>query len=242
VKLSDRKARKAAKKVPAQAPPKPARSAPSPAAAAAAAHARAAVAGTAQSSPAPADLSLLPAPALDWRVIANQLTHAVQGIPTISLVAQTMAEELAASSGAHVAVMVRDDRGCWRVEGGAGLRAFEWAQTIEDDHWLVMAGRDQHPSLMVMDTDVVRSDLIGAPLASRLQLVRTHSTRAQFFVCAGWDDNGNDTGRVALVVEAVRRHGPAMADAMGLRSFTLWLSGQVDGLQGINGLDGPART
>lgn len=241
VKLSDRKARKAAKKVAVQAPPKAARSAPTTAAAAAAAHARAAVAGTGPSSPSlPADLGVLPAPTLDWRVIANQLTHAVQGIPAISLVAQTMADELAANSGAHVAVMVRDDRGSWRVEGGAGLRAFEWAQTIEDDHWLVMAGRDQHPSLMVMDTDVVRSDLIGAPLASRLQLVRTHSTRASFFVCAGWDDNGNDTGRVALVVETVRRHSPAMADAMGLRSFTLWLSGQVDGLQGMPGLGGPS--
>jgi hypothetical protein len=241
VKLSDRKARKAAKKLVERAQPKAPRSVPTSVAAAAAAHARAAVAGTAPSSPSIASTpstDVGPLPALDWRVIANQLTHAVQGIPPIPLVAQTMADELAASSGAHVAVMVRDDRGCWRVEGGAGLRSFEWAQTIDDDHWLVMAGRQEHPSLMVMDTDVVRSDLIGAPLASRLQLVRTHSTRSSFFVCAGWDDNGNDTGRVAMVVETVRRHGLAMSDAIGLRSFTLWLSGRVDGLQGLQAVQG----
>jgi hypothetical protein len=179
------------------------------------------------------DLAALPAPVLDWRVIANQLTQAVQSIPAVPLVAQTMADELAAASGAHVAVMVRDDTGTWQVEAGVGLRAFEWAQTLQDDDWLVWAGRDQHPSLMVMDTDVVRGDLTGAPLASRLQLVRTHSTKAGFFVCAGWEDDGggNDTGRVSLVVEAVRRHSSAMADALGVRSLAQWLSAHVGGVE-----------
>ncbi|MFL6099596.1 MAG: hypothetical protein ACJ71T_06555 [Actinomycetales bacterium] len=182
------------------------------------------------SSAAVLDLTALPAPVLDWRVVANQLTHAVQSIPAVSVVAQTMADELAAISRAHVAVMVRDFSGAWAVEAGVGLRSFEWAQTLQDDDWLVWAGRDQHPSLMVMDTDVVRGDLAGAPLASRLQLVRTHSTKAPFFVCAGWEtDEGNDTGRVALVVEAVRRHGSEMADALGVRSLAQWLSAHVGG-------------
>jgi hypothetical protein len=192
----------------------------------------AAVATASTQQPTAGPVSPLPAPVLDWRVIANQLTQAVQSIPAVGVVAQTMADELAAASGAHVAVMVRDDAGTWHVEAGVGLRSFEWAQTLQDDDWLVWAGRDQHPSLMVMDTDVVRGDLTGAPLASRLQLVRTHSTKAGFFVCAGWEDDGggNDTARVALVVEAVRRHSPTMADALGVRSLAEWLSAHVLGV------------
>lgn len=193
-----------------------------------------AAAANGTTAPTVVDLTALPAPVLDWRIIANQLTQAVQSIPAVAVVAQTMANELAAASGAHVAVMVRDDSGRWQVEAGVGLRSFEWAQTLQDDDWLVWAGRDQHPSLMVMDTDVVRGDLTGAPLASRLQLVRTHSTKAPFFVCAGWEsDDGNDTGRVALVVEAVRRHSQAMADALGVRSFAEWLCAHVDGGEAV---------
>jgi hypothetical protein len=231
-----RTAEKAAEKAAAKASAKKAGAAPRKAStsAASAAGAPPTTAGRTPSGQAD-DLAALPAPIIDWRVLANQLTHAVQGIPSIAVVADVIARELVAASGAHVAVMVRDDAGCWRVEGGAGLRSFEWAQTLEDDHWLVWTGRDQHPSLMVMDTDVVRGELIGAPLASRLQLVRTHSTRASFFVCAGWDDHGtgDDKVRVAQVVDSVNRHSPAMADAMGLRSFALWLNGHVDGLRGI---------
>jgi hypothetical protein len=179
--------------------------------------------------PAVVDLSTLPPPLLDWRVVMRQMASAVQGVPTAGAVAQVLAEDLAAVAEADVAVLVRDPAGLWIVEGGVGLRAFEWAQTLEDTDWIVVAGRGEHLSLMVRDTDVVRGDLVGAPLASRLQLVRTHSSRAAFFVCAAWADGGDEQERVAHVVRAVRRHEAALADAVELRDFARWLSSRVDG-------------
>jgi hypothetical protein len=163
------------------------------------------------------------------------MAAAINGIPGTLELAQTLADDLAAVSGADVAVVIRDEAGCWRVEAGVGLRPFEWAQTLEDADWLVWAGRDQHPSLVVTDTDLVRAELVGAPLASRYTLVRTHAKKAAFFVCAGWTDPGDDKTRVSAVVDAVKRSQGLLADAIELRSFSRWLAAQVDGGDGILG-------
>ena len=126
----------------------------------------------------------------------------------------------------------------YHSQGRIGTYAIFWGHeamqvggtyALEDTDWIVVAGRGEHLSLMVRDTDVVRGDLVGAPLASRLQLVRTHSSRAAFFVCAAWADGGDEQERVAHVVRAVRRHEAALADAVELRDFARWLSSRVDG-------------
>jgi hypothetical protein len=174
------------------------------------------------------DLSTWEPPVPDWRVMAHQLATAVRGVPAVSSVAQVMAEELATTAGADVVVMVRDLSGTWQVEGGAGLRSFEWAQVLEDDDWIVDTGREQYASLLVADTDAVRGVLVGAPLASRHQLARTHSTIAPFMVCAAWGSPGDDQERVALVVSVLRRHEAAMTDAMVLRDHVRTLVRQVE--------------
>jgi hypothetical protein len=168
-------------------------------------------------------------PTLDWRVMCSQLAHAVREIPAVREEAQAIAEELAAAAGGDAVVMVRDLAGLWRVEGGAGLRSFEWAQTLEDVDWIVQVGRGESSSLLVMDTDAVRGDLVGTPLASRHQLVRTLSTVAPFLVCAAWDGPGDSEKRVQHVVDTAKRHESAMTDAISLRDFVRTLSRRLEG-------------
>ncbi|MDP9220479.1 MAG: hypothetical protein M3P23_08060, partial [Actinomycetota bacterium] len=176
------------------------------------------------------DLTRLEPPAWPtWQDLAGQLSQAVNGIPALPAAAQALAQEVAGTSGADVVVLVRDDSGIWQVEGGVGLRPFEWAQTLDDSDWIVVTGRNQYPSLLVADTDAVRGDLVGAPLASRHQIVRTHGTHAPFMVCAGWGDNADGKTRVAMVVAGVMRHEAAVSQAMELRRFVRTLVRQVEG-------------
>ena len=170
-----------------------------------------------------------------WQQLATDLSQALRGISTVSTAAQALAQDLAGAGEADVAVLVRDDTGTWLVEGGVGLRSFEWGQTLDDGHWLVMTGRGKHPTLLVNDTDAVRGDLVGAPLASRRQLVRTHASREAFLVCAGWPDDQDGKPRVAGVVEALARHEAVLAEAVELRRFVRTLVRQVDGIEAILG-------
>jgi hypothetical protein len=180
------------------------------------------------------DLTRLEPPALPtWQQFAGQLRQAVRGIPALPTAVQALAVEIAGISGADVVVLVRDGTGSWLVEGGVGLRPFEWGQTLDDNDWLVMTGRDKYPSLLVADTDAVRGDLVGAPLASRRQLVRTHASTTPVMVCAGWPDDTDGGARVALVVAALKRHEPAINAALELRHFVRTLVRQVDGIESI---------
>jgi hypothetical protein len=180
------------------------------------------------------DLTRLAPPAWPtWQDLAGKLSQAVNGIPALSAAAQALAQDIADTSGADVVVLVRDDSGTWQVEGGVGLRPFEWGQTLDDTDWLVVTGRDRYPSLLVADTDAVRGDLVGAPLASRHQIVRTHGSLAPFMVCAGWGDNADGRTRVAMVVAAVRRHEAAVTQSMELRRFVRTLVRQVDGIEAV---------
>jgi hypothetical protein len=172
---------------------------------------------------------------VSWRPLADQLADAVRGIAALPAAAQGLALDVAGTCGADVAVVVRDADGSWRVEGGVGLRPFEWGQVMADDDWLVAASREKFPSLLIADTEAVRGDLLGAPLASRHQVVRTHASRSDFLVCAGWSDQNDVKDRVPLVVAAVKRHESQLADAIDLRRFVGTLVQQVDGLEAVLG-------
>ena len=102
------------------------------------------------------------------------------------------------------------------MEGGVGLRAFERGQHLTADHWFVTAGTDRGPTVVLHDTDEVRSQLIGAPLASRGRLVRTCSAAAPLVVAVGWSDD-DERVRPAALGAVVRRHEAAVQAAVDLR-------------------------
>jgi hypothetical protein len=166
-----------------------------------------------------------------WPVLARQLLDQVAGLPSLSQVAGRLAAEVAAESEVDVAVLVKDphdDR--WGVEGGAGLRSLEWGQRIDDTHWLVVTGQDRGPGFHVPDTDRVRADLVGAPLASRAQLVRVHARTRQFMLCAGWSSGDAVGSTVVLRLSAaVSRYEQAFADVLLLRTVAADLDAVVEG-------------
>ena len=168
-------------------------------------------------------------------MFARQLLDQVAGLPSLSMLAQRLAAEVAVENGVDVAVLVHDARDGWGVAGGAGLRSLEWGQRIEDTHWLVVTGQDRGPSLHIPDTDRVRADLVGAPLASRAQLVRVMSRSRRLMVCAGWSTGDAVGSTVVLRLSAaVNRYGPAFTDVLLLRGFATEAGAVVDGDTGVS--------
>lgn len=161
-----------------------------------------------------------PPPPPPWPVLAQVLLDQVAGLPSVRAVAQRLAEEVAEECTSDVAVLVHEPGEGWIVVGGVGLRSLEWGQQVEEDHWLVRVGRDRGPGLHVPDTDAVRADLVGAPLASRRHMSRLVSRGGDFMVCIGWSDPLPPGDRVVLLAAAAARHEPSLLDALQLRSVT----------------------
>jgi hypothetical protein len=166
-------------------------------------------------SPAPGPP--VPPPRLrPWPALAAEFLDRVAGVGSVGDTAQALAADAAQACSADVAVLVRASETAWVVEGGIGLRGFEWGQRLDDDHWLVRAARDRGPTLSVSDTDGCRAELVGAPLASRRRLLRTIAKSGRFLVCAGWDGDPRPAA-VTLLAAAVSRHENALEDAILLR-------------------------
>jgi hypothetical protein len=166
----------------------------------------------------------------DWRALASRLVAGVGHVASVGATAQALADDIARTGSADAAVLVQSATGDWEVAGGVGLRSFEWGQVVDERHWLVGAGRDRGPALLIADTDLVRNQLVGAPLASRRQLVRTHAHTTRLMAVAGWSTDAMGPERVALVTAAVARHEAAVADAIELRYLVQALAQRVEGV------------
>ena len=108
-----------------------------------------------------------PGTPLDWSAHAEAVLAGVHARPSWKEVALGLVEDAVPSLGPDAAVLVREPDGTWPVAAGANLRQVEFGLVVDDDHTLVGLGTKQHPVAVVPDTDLIRSDLIGAPLASR---------------------------------------------------------------------------
>lgn len=92
---------------------------------------------------------------------------------SVSAVAEDLAAALADRLDSDVAVLFR--RGArWRVIAGRGLRPLEWRDVEELPAAMALLTPD-HPTLSVGDSDDLRSQLIGAPLARHLSVLMTRT-------------------------------------------------------------------
>jgi hypothetical protein len=109
-----------------------------------------------------------------------------------------LVQSLAVTSADAGALLVReDDR--WVVMASSGLRSLELRAELGPDHWLVATVCLGRRAVLVRDTDVARSHLAGAPLAS-----------ARYLLAVPVD-------HLDGILMAARRNGPAFAEEDLLR-------------------------
>jgi len=103
--------------------------------------------------------------------LVDQLLSRLPQLLSVGMVSRAIAEDACARlSGSASAVLARDgEHHC--VTAGVGLRPVEHRLQLSPDHWLVREVALNGHGLMVEDTDIVRRELAGAPLAAAKYLI-----------------------------------------------------------------------
>ncbi len=136
------------------------------------------------------------------------------------MIAESAAER---ADSQHCAVLVPDD-GCWRTTAGIGLRSLELRCAIADDHWLVETIVRPRRGMVVAQSDIIRPQLVGAPLASRDHLmavpvmaVPSMDVGAVIIVARDGDRPFEDD-ELAALADLAREAMPLLADALAVRA------------------------
>lgn len=119
--------------------------------------------------------------------------------PSLSALAEDLAAQLAERLDSDVAVLFRRGSG-WRVIAGQGLRPLEWRDLEELPEAMALLTA-AHPTLSVGDSDDLRSQLIGVPLARHLSVLMT---RAEDLIVALGRERAYGKADVQTLVKAVR--------------------------------------
>jgi hypothetical protein len=140
---------------------------------------------------------------------------------TADVVIVDAVERTAASAGA---VLVPDGER-WRVVAGIRLRPREHRYELDADSWLVNEIARGYRGAIIEDTDVARSPLHGAPLASRRHLLAVPVSTVEGLLLVGRDEDPPFTEDDLLMLARVGQEAaPLLSAAVATRSLARALS------------------
>ena len=174
---------------------------------------------------------------LDWSAHAAAILAALHARPSWKEVAQGVAEEAAQVLGPSAALLVREPDGTWPVAAGVDLRQIEFGFVVDDEHTLVGLGTKQHPVAVVPDTDVLRSERPGAPLASRRCLLVALVFPLPVLLVVGRSEGPFDQGDV----KSGGRPGRALEVAAGVGTTTTRPGARTPAFRLSDALTDPCR-
>jgi CheY-like chemotaxis protein len=137
----------------------------------------------------------------------------------VSDTAQVLADDVIERADADAAAILVPDGPVWRVSGGVGLRPLERRLVLEDSHWLITEIGSAGRAVLIEDTDIIRQQLSGAPLAAwrHLLAVPVPDVRA-IVVLARGQEGGPFTDRdLSAVIAPVREAAALLAQAVQTR-------------------------
>jgi hypothetical protein len=165
----------------------------------------------------PVTVEVPAADVLDWRAAASLMLTRLDTVPGPGAVSDELATELCAiAEGEAAAVMVAED-GCWRVEGGVGLRPIEYRLTLSSSDWVVAQLSAALPVVAVADTDVVRAQLALTPLARYRSLLAVAFADGDCLGLVGRNHAPFESGEVVAVLHRLRRGSADLAEALDAR-------------------------
>ena len=103
--------------------------------------------------------------------LVRSLLPVADSLPFLTETANDLLDRARAEASATDAAILLRDGEVWRVVAGDGLRALEFRCELTGDHWLVATVYQHARAIRVNNTDTVRPQLAGAPLASRKSLI-----------------------------------------------------------------------
>jgi hypothetical protein len=152
----------------------------------------------------------------------SAMTHHLFGVrETAEVVVADAVDRTAAVAGA----LMLPDGGRWRVAAGVGLRSLEHRYELDTDSWLVDEIARGYRGAIIDDTDVARSPLHGAPLASRRHLLAVPVPTVEGLLLVARDDDPAFTEDDLLALAGVGHEAASLlAGALDTRALARALS------------------
>jgi hypothetical protein len=144
--------------------------------------------------------------------------------------AQVLADDVVERADADAAAVLVPDGGVWRVSGGVGLRPLERRLVLDATHWMIAEIAHPGRAVLIEDTDIVRQQLAGAPLAAwrHLLAVPVPDVHAAVILARGQEAGPFTDRDLTAVVPTVREAATLLAQAIETRQLARLLTPLVE--------------
>jgi CheY-like chemotaxis protein len=163
---------------------------------------------------------------LRTRDLVRMLHERAGDLYGVSDTAQVLADDVIERADADAAAVLVPDGPIWRVSGGVGLRPLERRLVLEDSHWMITEIGSAGRAVLIEDTDIIRQQLSGAPLAAwrHLLAVPVPDVRAIVVLARGQEGGPFNDRDLSAVIAPVREAAALLAQAVETRRLARLLS------------------
>ena len=160
-----------------------------------------------------------PGSALGVADLVRLLRERADELYSVSDTAQVLADDVIERADADAAAVLVPDGPVWRVSGGVGLRPLERRLELTDSHWLIIEIGSAGRAVLIEDTDIVRQQLSGAPLAAwrHLLAVPVPDIRGIVVLARGREGGPFTDHELSAVIAPVREAAALLAQAVETR-------------------------
>ncbi|GAA3626062.1 hypothetical protein GCM10022223_49100 [Kineosporia mesophila] len=158
-------------------------------------------------------------PALRTGDLIRMLAERTSELYGVSDTSQVLADDVIERASADAAAVLVPDGPLWRVSGGVGLRPAERRLELNDTHWLITEIGAGGRAVLIDDTDIVRQQLAGAPLAAWRHLLALPMPDVRVVVVMARGDEGEPFSQrdLSAVYPPVRESAVLLAQAIETR-------------------------
>ncbi len=146
----------------------------------------------------------------------------------IGEVAEVVLAEAQERAGAEAGCVLLPDGRVWRVSASAGARSLENRLLLEAKHWLVEELVGQRHGVVMTDSDIARSRLVGAPLAHWRHLLGVPIGEVDGMILLARETTAFAERDLTAVAGVAEEAGPLLSSALDLRRLARALADYAD--------------
>lgn len=157
--------------------------------------------------------------------LVRQLMAVVDELYGVRETAEVVVADAVERTSAHAGALLVPDGGRWRVAAGLHLRSLEHRYELDSDSWLVDEIARGYSGVIIENTDVARTGLHGAPLASRRHLLAVPVPTVEGLLLVARDEDPAFTEDDVLNLARVGQEAaPLLSSALDTRALAraLW--------------------
>lgn len=160
--------------------------------------------------------------------LVRGLTTLVDRLTSVPAAAEALRTRCASAVRCEASAVLVPDGSAWRVSAGEHLRPLEERLQIDQTHWLVAEVVKAGHGVIILDTDIARTRLTGAPLASWPNLLALPVTEVGALVLLARQSQPFGRGDLTKGQRAIGQAAVDLRAALDVRSLSRALARFVD--------------